>query len=131
MIGLPPPSAMPTRPLTKKMPPCRSSHSEDLSSLPAASRRRLIRASRSLLRRSTLAAVSFAEAKVTSVSRSGPPASADLVWEAVYWLTRSAALTVLGFGTSSTTARTRPRPSAAGPGVERPGRRRSSAVSWR
>ena len=43
-----------------------------------------------------LAAVSLAEAKATSVSSSGPPASADLVWDAVYWLTRSAALTVLG-----------------------------------
>ena len=77
------------------MPPCRSSHSEDLSSLPAPSSRGLIRASRSLLRRSTFAAVSFAEAKVTSVSNSGPPSAVlpPAAWISVYRVTRSAALT--------------------------------------
>ena len=70
MSRLPPPSSRPVRPDTKKNPPCTSNHSEDLSSLPAPWSRALMRASRSLLRRSTFAAVSFAEAKVTSVSSS-------------------------------------------------------------
>ncbi len=93
MKRLPPPISRPIRPKTKNRPPCTSSHSEDFSSLPAAWSRELILASRSWLRRSTLAAVSFAEAKVTSVSsRLLAPSAVAPPWDSVYLVTRSAAL---------------------------------------